>query len=103
MEQTYKIEGTKMVFWMPKEIDHHQAKELNARMDQLIEIYQIRELILDFSNTEFMDSSGIGVMIGRSKKIGFYGGRICAMNLSERMGKVFIASGLQQLIEMKED
>lgn len=102
MEQHYTIEGIKMVYFMPKEIDHHQAEELNKKMDYLIETNQIRNLILDFSNTEFMDSSGIGVIIGRSKKISYFGGEIYAVNLSERMKKIFLASGLHRIIDIKE-
>lgn len=103
MEQNYKIEGAKMTYYMPREVDHHSAGEMKSKMDMLIDMHGIRELEMDFSKTEFMDSSGIGVMIGRSKKLHYYGGRICASNLSEHAYKLFRASGMHRIIEVKED
>lgn len=98
MTDTYQIDGTKMVFQMPMEIDHHQAARLKDKMDMLIEAYQIRQLILDFSGTEFMDSSGIGMIIGRSRKLHFLNGNVYAIHVGEQVNKIFEASGLYRMI-----
>ena len=75
MEQIipYKVEGACLIYQMPAEVDHHVAKDMCRELDRLVETYRIKELVLDFSRTEFMDSSGIGVIIGRSKTMHFYG------------------------------
>ena len=98
MDKEYEVVGVRMRFYMPEELDHHVAGELKDKLDGLIDAYQIRELILDFSKTVFMDSSGIGVVIGRSRKMSFLGGTVMAANLSGRAEKLFHASGLHRMI-----
>ncbi len=103
METEFEIEGVRMKYYMPPELDHHVATELREKIDELIDAYQIRELILDFSRTNFMDSSGIGVVIGRSKKLAYFNGRVTAVNLNQRMDKLFCASGLHRMVEKREE
>lgn len=103
METEFEIEGARMKYFMPQELDHHVAAELCEKMDALIETNRIRELVLDFSKTGFMDSSGIGVVIGRSRKLAYFGGTVRAVNLSERMDRLFCVSGLQRMVERGED
>ena len=81
INRPYKLDGVKLVYQMPKELDHHVAKETCQELDMLVESCRIKELVLDFAQTEFMDSSGIGVIIGRSKKMHFYGGILVAINI----------------------
>lgn len=102
MEEKYVINEGKLYYYMPKELDHHIAQHLSLELDQLVETYGIREMVLDFSMTEFMDSSGIGVLIGRSKLMYFYKGNIRAMHLGDRVMRIFKAAGLQQIISMEE-
>lgn len=74
------------------------AVQLKEEADLLIETYHVKTLVFDFSNTEFMDSSGIGVLIGRSRNLSFSGGNVVAVNLSPRVEQIFRISGLQRLI-----
>lgn len=94
----FEVKGTKMVYRMPRELDDHVAAQLRANMDVLIDSYGIRELVMDFENTRFMDSSGVGVIIGRCRKLGFYDGRVYAVNCNERMKKLFAVSGLNEIV-----
>ena len=106
MEQNivpYQVNGQAMYYRMPKEVDHHVAQKLCKELDMLIESYQIKELILDFKETEFMDSSGIGVVIGRSKTLRFRDGRLYVRCLSHRVDAIFRASGLYKVAELKEE
>ena len=93
------MKGGCLTIHMPREIDHHVAGQLRQEADFMIEAGHVRRLVFDFSGTEFMDSSGIGVIIGRSRKIGYLGGDVAAKNLSDRMKKVFQVSGLYRLIQ----
>lgn len=97
----YKVDGAQMIYEMPKEVDHHVAKDMCQEIDMLVESYRIKELILDFAQTEFMDSSGIGVVIGRSKTMHFHGGSIAAMNLGKRVDTIFKSAGLYKIIQVK--
>ena len=69
MESQYEFKDGSLIIGMPRELDHHQASQLRMEADLLIEAYHVKKLVFDFSNTEFMDSSGIGVIIGRCKNM----------------------------------
>lgn len=101
ISKNYKVEGAKLYYQMPKEVDHHVAKDMCHEIDRLVETYGIIELILDFSQTEFMDSSGIGVVIGRSKTMRFRGGNIAATGIGKRVDTILRSAGLYQLLQVK--
>lgn len=103
MEKPYKVDGTRLVYTMPTEVDHHVAKDMCQELDMLVESYRIRELVLDFAQTEFMDSSGIGVVIGRSKTMHFYGGVLSACNIGKRVDTILRSAGLYKIIQVKEE
>ena len=102
MNYGYEQTGGKLTVYTPKELDHHEAGKLRAEVDMLIDTYQARCLVFDFSNTEFMDSSGIGVVIGRCRNMGFFGGEVYAKNLNERIEKIFTVSGLKKMIKIEK-
>lgn len=103
MEQQYQLEGKKLIVFMPKELDHHVAQPLCIRLDTMIENYGVKELEFDFSDTEFMDSSGIGVLIGRSKTMRFHQGNVSARGMRQRVKRIFEAAGLHKMIMVRED
>ena len=98
MEYKFEMGQGKLRVVVPKELDHHLATQLKEEADLLIETYHVKTLIFDFTNTEFMDSSGIGVLIGSSRNLSFSGGQVVATNLSPRVEQIFRISGLQRLI-----
>ncbi len=99
MHENYSRRGDLLTVKMPKELDHHVASGLCTELDFLIDSYGIRRLVFDFENTEFMDSSGIGVIIGRTRNIGFFGGKTYAIHLNRQIRKIFHASGLQRIVQ----
>lgn len=98
MQTKYEMEELGLAVWVPKELDHHQADILRAEVDMLLYIHQARNIIFDFSQTEFMDSSGIGVLIGRCRNLGYCNGVVYARNLNGRVEKIFSTSGLGKII-----
>lgn len=104
MECHYEVKETDLTVYVPKELDHHVAKKIQEDVDLMIDMYSIRCVIFDFSATDFMDSSGIGVLLGRYRKLKFTGGEVVAVNLkSKRVQKIFSMSGLHQLIRVEEE
>lgn len=101
-EKKYEVRGHALIYQMPKELDHHVAQQLCKELDMLVEAFTVQELELDFEKTEFMDSSGIGVIIGRSKTMQFRGGKFSASHLSRRVSMIFQSAGLQKIVEVKE-
>ena len=60
-------------------------------------------LIFDFQETNFMDSSGIGVIMGRYKLVYLLGGEVWAVHANERMKKILTMSGVTKIIQMYEE
>ena len=65
----YQIEENSLTIFLPAELDHCNAEQVRKRADMLIEHNHIKYVIFDFANTNFMDSSGIGVLMGRYKLV----------------------------------
>ena len=98
----YEVQENCLTIFLPGELDHHNAEEIRKRSDYLIDQNHIRYVIFDFTDTTFMDSSGIGVIIGRCKNLGYSGGDVSACHLNERVDKIFTVSGLKKIIQVKE-
>ena len=100
-EKKYRVERSRLIYQMPRELDHHVAETLCKELDMLVESFGIHELELDFEQTEFMDSSGIGVVIGRSKTMQFRGGKIVISHVGRRVEMILKSVGLEKVVEMK--
>jgi stage II sporulation protein AA (anti-sigma F factor antagonist) len=72
---------------------------LREQSDKLIDVGNIRHIIFDFKDTSFMDSSGIGLLMGRYKKVIFQGGKAAVTNVGTEIERIFHLSGLFQIIE----
>lgn len=73
MHADYKKEQKKLIFRIEEEIDHHSSEKIRKRADYEIEIHIPRKVVFDFEKVTFMDSSGIGMLIGRYKLISMLG------------------------------
>lgn len=82
------------------ELDHHIANEVRTEIDNILTSKCVKHLIFDFRNIRFMDSSGIGVIIGRYKKISSEGGKVSVVNVAERVRKIFNLSGMNKIINI---
>ena len=96
MEITNK--GDFLIVMLSGEIDHHALKTLRGTIDAQLEHYTPRVLILDFEKVSFMDSSGIGLILGRKRIAESYGGRVVVRNTSGRVEKMIELAGLGSMI-----
>ena len=99
----YEVQENCLTIFLPGELDHHNAEEIRKRSDYLIDPNHIRYVIFDFTDTTFMDSSGIGVIMGRYKRIYMLGGEVCAVHTSERMKKILTMSGVTRIMQIYEE
>lgn len=99
----YEVQENCLTIFLPGELDHHNAEEIRKRSDYLIDQNHIRYVIFDFTDTPFMDSSGIGVIMGRYKRIYMLGGEVCAVHTSERMKKILTMSGVTRIMQIYEE
>jgi len=103
MESFYKNEDKQLIFKMDEEIDECTAQKIRRKLDNEIERYMPKEVIFDFNNVSFMDSAGIGLIIGRYKLANMLGGKVQVANLTLPVRKIFEMSGIQRIIpEMKD-
>ena len=81
------------------ELDHHTAEEFRDFVDRGLENNPVKHLILDLTHLSFMDSSGIGVLIGRFKKVNFRGGKVAVVNENKQVSRVLEVSGIYDIIK----
>ena len=98
MELQYQITKEQLIVPMPKEVDHHIAKTISREIDFIIDSWHVRKLIFDFAETDFMDSSGIGLLSGRNARIACFGGRTIVINANPRIRKLLQIAGLQDQV-----
>lgn len=95
----YELYKNCLVVYVTQDLDHHAVQFLRERSDRLIEAGDVKHIIFDFKDVEFMDSSGIGLIMGRYKKVMFLGGRAAVSNVGRVVDKIFRISGLYKIIE----
>ena len=105
MEKIFVIKGTNLTIHMPKELDHHNAEEIKREADRLLGTRNIRSIIFDFEKTSFMDSSGIGLIMGRYKQMQMISGTLRVTNVPNYIKRVIRLSGLDKLgvLEREKD
>lgn len=84
------------------EIDHHTTLPIRLDIDDRIENCRPKTLILDFSDVTFMDSSGIGLVMGRYKLLNEFGGELEVTGLSNNSYKVMRLAGLDRIANIKK-
>ncbi|KEH98180.1 anti-anti-sigma factor [Clostridium botulinum C/D str. BKT12695] len=89
-----------LIVHMEGELDHHTAEEVRSRIDDRIDRTGFSRIIMDFTNVNFMDSSGIGVVIGRYKKLLLKKGKINMIGAKGAVKRVFELSGMFKIIPL---
>ena len=93
----YQVQENCLTIYLPREVDHHNAEEIKAEADAVIDRNHIKYVIFDFDRTDFMDSSGIGVIMGRYKTISLIGGEVWQYIQMKGSGRSSHYRGLQKL------
>jgi len=92
------IHGRVLVSAPQGELDHHQAERLRPQIDSAYDKSPCKHLVLNMADVSFMDSSGIGMIIGRYKNTEKRGGRLILAGMNESITKLFEISGLAKII-----
>ncbi|MBQ9742468.1 MAG: anti-sigma factor antagonist [Ruminococcus sp.] len=96
-----KHEGRVMTVMLTGELDHHTCSKIRQKIDSCAESERPALLCLDFSGVQFMDSSGVGLVMGRYRQMSLIGGRVQVVNVPDNMERMFVMSGLPALGVMK--
>ena len=95
----YEKKRQTLIVRLENELDHRAANELRGELDELLRDPSVRRLVLDLQKLQFMDSSGIGLIIGRYKLMQKKGGSMAVVNADARMDRIFQMAGLYQIVE----
>ena len=96
---SYDVKKSGLVVRLTGELDHSAAEGLRRELDGLIAETGAKKLLLDLSGLEFMDSSGIGLIIGRYKRLSRRGGSVAVAAPGRRIDQLFRMSGVYQVVE----
>jgi stage II sporulation protein AA (anti-sigma F factor antagonist) len=84
------------------ELDHHTSESVKLRMEEAIEQGQLTHIILSLKDLNFMDSSGIGVILGRYKQITAKGGKMVVCDVNSAVYRLFEMSGLFKILSIHD-
>ena len=98
MESKFYEDKKMLVFKITDEIDDCSVQKIRRKADYEIERYMPRKVVFDFSNVSFMDSAGIGLLMGRYKLASMLGGQVEVKNITPSIKKIFEMSGIQKVI-----
>lgn len=92
----------RITVWLAGELDHCSALPIKTELDRLIADPSVRHLIMDLQGLQFMDSSGIGVILGRYRTLAARGGSVSVRGMSAQINRIFQLSGMGQVIRVAE-
>ena len=99
----FRKEEKSLIFVLTEDVDQHTSEKIRRKMDNEIKRYIPRKVIFDFSNISFMDSAGIGMVLGRYKLIKMLDGNLEIINVNRSMKKIFDISGVSRIINIIEE
>ena len=98
--EDFKVIDRYLMVKMPEEIDHHRSNDISRQADFYILKEQVDNIVFDFEDTRFMDSSGIGIIMGRYRKIACFGGKIYVIHADRQIKRILSVSGLTKIVEV---
>ena len=103
MEITWKTFDHILMVKICGDIDHHTCEMLRQQVDQALESTNSRSILFSFAQVSFMDSSGIGMLMGRKRLLGYSGGTVSAIHVSDRLKKIMELSGISRYVEISQE
>lgn len=96
-------EGRVITISLSGELDHHSAAKLRADIDKELEKYGYGDCIIDLSGVTFMDSSGLGVILGRYRLITDHGGTLAIRHPNKTVDRILKMSGIYSIVEVTKN
>ena len=99
MSVKIEVKDEVVIAYLSGDIDHHTAKPMREEIDAAADKNMPSLLVLDFKDVTFMDSSGIGIIIGRYKYLNHKGGKIYVRNTKSNIERILTISGMYKIVE----
>lgn len=94
----FEVRNRTLIIYLKEDLDHHNAIWIREQADKILEHKNALNIIFDFKKVSFMDSSGIGVIMGRYKKVIFIGGKVAVVGVSDAVNRILTLSGLYKIM-----
>ena len=103
MDNRVWVKDAVMTIRLPDVVDLFVADRLRVEAGEILVERNVREVVIDFRKTVFMDSSGMGLVMGRLREMELIGGKVRAVHVGERMRRILVMSGVTRVIEVEEE
>ncbi|HOQ00203.1 MAG TPA: anti-sigma F factor antagonist [Acetivibrio clariflavus] len=103
MKVKISYKGNTLIAGIIGELDHHTAEYVREKIDSELIKATTKNVIFDFSKVTFMDSSGIGVIMGRFKNVSKLSGKLSVANVNPQLMRIFEMSGLLKVIPVYDN
>ena len=98
MNVKHLVDEKTLVVEITEEINHHLVEKMKRRIDYEIQKLFPRKIIFDFNRVIFMDSAGIGLLLGRYKTAIAYGAKIELINVKDKIKDILVMSGISKVM-----
>ena len=98
MEIIYEMGDDILIAELYGEMDHHSSEKIRHDIDEMLDLYGMHHLIMDFSRVGFMDSAGIGVVLSKYRRIKAFGGHVSICGANDRILRIMRMSGIGQIV-----
>lgn len=102
-ESLFYVNGETLIINLPEELDHHVAGKIREQTDYLFTCKRVRNVIFDYSATSFMDSSGIGLIMGRYREVRYLKGNVYIVGINNKIARILEISGLYRVAKKAVD
>lgn len=103
MKVEFEIIGKNLIVRFNGELDHHTSEEIRDEIDKIYIDKGLKNIILDVKALNFMDSSGIGLIMGRYKKVSSNNGKVYLLQVNKRLKKILSMCGILKITEIYDD
>ena len=101
-ENLYEVKGETLIINLPEELDHHVAGIIREKTDSLFTGKRIRNVVFNYENTQFMDSSGIGLVMGRYREVRYLKGDVYIVGVHDKISRILEISGLYRVAKRQK-
>ncbi len=102
-DNLFEVKGETLIIELPEELDHHTAGIIREKTDSYFTCKKIRDVVFDYENTHFMDSSGIGLVMGRYREVRYLKGDIYIVGINDKISRILEISGLYRVAKQQKD
>ena len=101
MGDVFEFKDAVLTVHLPQDLDHLQADRIRKETDRIMSRTYVKRIVFDFENTEFMDSSGIGLIMGRYRALGMGQKCIMAVQVGGHINKLLHLSGVHKYMDIQ--